>query len=358
MRRRLLIYLAGCFYYSGLVALARWWTRHAGKRVIIVNYHTATGGAFLQHLLYLRKHYRIMPVEAALAELYSGSVMLSMCQGKKDRRTPLVVTLDDGYTDNFSYGMQLAHDYCVPLSIYLIPGYINSGQRFWWFEGKYMARHTAVPEVLLEKQTFQLQHEDGRVAMAQFIDERTRHATSVAERETFLTTARELLKLSSSSTQSEQDREHLPINWDQARAMEQSGWISFGAHTMHHPILSYLSDASEIKREVTECRQVLEQKLGHPIRSFAYPVGQEQHIGTAVVQAVQEAGYDWALTTTYGFNTPATDPYRLKRIEADVDQHWLIVAVASAGLWGFIAHMRWFPFIRKNFTNASYKKGL
>jgi peptidoglycan/xylan/chitin deacetylase (PgdA/CDA1 family) len=127
---------------------------------------------------------------------------------------------------------------------------------------------------------------------------------------------------------------------------------------MHHPILAYLTDPEEIQSEVTECRLVLEHKLGYQIRTFAYPVGQKQHIDDAVVQAVKDAGYTWALTTTYGMNTSSSDPYRLKRIEADVTQHWLVVAAEAAGLWGFFSRLRWLPFIRKNFTNTARQKGV
>ncbi|MFL5592272.1 MAG: polysaccharide deacetylase family protein [Ktedonobacteraceae bacterium] len=134
--------------------------------------------------------------------------------------------------------------------------------------------------------------------------------------------------------------------------MEEGGWVSFGAHTMHHPILAYLTDPQEVQGEVGECRTKLEKQLGHPVRIFAYPVGQLQHIGADVVHAVRQAGYDWALTTRYGSNTPHSDPHLLRRIEVDVDQHWLVIAAKTAGLWGFFSRLRWLPAIRKYLTNS------
>lgn len=357
MRKRLLIIIAGCFYYSGLVALVRWWTRRSGRHVVILNYHTASGGQFLRHVLYLRRHYRILHIDVALEELFT-SASSADAHTKTDRRTPLVMTFDDGYVDNFTYATEIARNYYVPLSIYLIPDYITTGKRFWWFEGQSMARRARATEVVLGQQVFRLQDDHARGALAQYIDDRARYATSVAEREMFLDAAREKLELSPQPDERDRDWERLPVNWDQVIEMDKSAWISFGAHTMHHPILAYLIDPAEIQREVTECRQVLEHKLGHPVRTFAYPVGQVQHIDAGVVQAVKDAGYDWAVTTTYGLNTSASDPYRLKRIEADVTQHWLVVASEAAGLWGFFSRLRWLPFIRKNFTNAARKKGI
>jgi len=95
--------------------------------------------------------------------------------------------------------------------------------------------------------------------------------------------------------------------------------------------------------------------LGHPVRTFAYPVGQIQHIRDVVLKAVQQAGYDWALTTMYGFNTSKSDPYLLRRIEVAAKQHWLIMAAEAAGLWGFFSRLRWIPFVRKHFTVTSWK---
>ena len=101
---------------------------------------------------------------------------------------------------------------------------------------------------------------------------------------------------------------------------------------------------------------VLEQQLGHPVRTFAYPVGQLEHIGENGLQAVQEAGYAWAVTTIHGFNTRYTNPYLLRRLDVDVDQHWLTVAAKTSGVWGFFSHLLWMPvtFIRKHLgKNAS-----
>ncbi len=355
MRKRILIGIAACFYYSGLVALARWWTRRAGPRVVMLVYHNATEGSFLKHMHYLRRHYRLMHVEAALEELYATRKEPGYA---KDKRTPLVVTLDDGYRDNFTYAKEVAHNLCVPITMYLIPGYIESGARFWWLEGKSMARRAQVNQVTIEERTFHLDAAEERGALAQFIDDRVRHASSVAQREAFLASMREVLQLSSLPHAKDRDEAMLPVNWEQVAEMEASGWVSFGAHTMHHPILAYLSDPDEMRREVTECRQVLAQKLGHPVRTFAYPVGQAQHIDAEVIQAVKDAGYSWAMTTNYGVNTPQTDPLRLNRIEADVDQHWLIVASEAAGLWAFFSRLRWLPFVRKNFTNSNRLKGI
>src|ERR1700757_1401089 len=110
MRRYILTCIAACFYYSGLVALVRWWTRRCGKRLVILNYHQASGGDLERHLLYLRRHSRILPLEKALEELYSQQTKTLK---EEDNRTLAAVTFDDGYYDNYSYAFPLAKRLCV-----------------------------------------------------------------------------------------------------------------------------------------------------------------------------------------------------------------------------------------------------
>jgi peptidoglycan/xylan/chitin deacetylase (PgdA/CDA1 family) len=347
MRRLILIWIAAGFYYSGLVALARWWTRSVGKRLVILNYHRATEGDLRRHLLYLRQHYHLMHIEAALEALYEPR---KPGWSRGDRHISLVLTFDDGYRDNYTHASALARELQVPLSLYLVPGYIESGDYFWWGEGERLVRRARVTEVHLEGKVYYLKRQQDRSHLVQWIDARLRYAQSVREREAFLEEVRETLKVPSSVRQEEEPA--LPLTWEQIQEMEESGWISFGAHTMHHPILAYLSDPQEVQNEVEQCRKALQHRLGHEVRSFAYPVGQMQHISEEVVEAVQQAGYTWALTTQYGFNTPRTNPYLLHRIEVDVDQHWLVVAAETAGLWGFFSRLRWLPLVRKYFTNS------
>ena len=122
MRRHILKIIAASFYYSGLVKLMRWWKRRLGQNLVILNYHCAAGGNLLSHLLYLRRHYRILHLETALEELYSSSSVRSK---QSDRRIPLVLTFDDGYQDNYTHGFTLARRLEVPITIFLVPGYIN-----------------------------------------------------------------------------------------------------------------------------------------------------------------------------------------------------------------------------------------
>ncbi len=326
--------ITACFYYMGLVKLTRWWTRRFAQHLVILCYHHASGGDLRRHLLYLRRHYRLLHLEAALEELYASPKDRLQW---KDRRTPLALTFDDGYHDNYTHAFALARELQVPITIFLVPGYIESRSRFWWQESEYLVDQALVCEATIEGQTYHLNRLTERKALAQMIDARVRYSTSVAEREEFLVSIRKTLAVPIAVSAEEQTT--LPLTWAEVQDMEASGWISFGAHTMHHPILAYMADPTEVQYEVRECREVLEQHLGHPVRSFAYPVGQLEHIGAMGLHAVRDAKYDWAVTAIQGFNVPQTAPHLLRRVVVDVDHHWLTVAAKASGVWGIFSRL-------------------
>lgn len=332
------IFVAACFYYCGLITLARWWTQLSGQRLIILNYHRAMGGDLRSHLLYLRRHYRILRLEEALEELYTSKRTEYM----RDRRTPLVLTFDDGYRDNFTHAFPLARELQVPITIFLVPGYVESGDHFWWYEAERLTRHSQVDKVNVEGHTYSLKRSEDRAFLAGAIDARLRHTTSVAEREAFLPAVREALVVPASCATSEEEQA-LPLTWAQIREMEDSGWVSFGAHTLHHPILARLKDPAEVSHEICECRNVLEQRLGHKVRALAYPFGQPEEVGKQAPRAAQEAGYDWVLTTVHGINTPQSQPHQLRRIYGDVSRHLLVMAAETSGVWKLAGCLRRTP---------------
>ena len=340
MRKNARVWVAAFLYYSGLVALFRWLMRRGSPRLIILNYHRSKGD-LRRHLLYLRRHYRMLHLDEALEELYTGRK-----SALQDRRTPLVLTFDDGYRDNYTHAFKFAKELQVPITIFVVPGYMDSGDFFWWGEGARLLRRAQVDEVTLDNRVYQLGQAADRASLTKLIDSRLRFARSVAERETFLKMIRALLCVPPQNDLVGYEGEvNLPLSWAEAIKMQESGWVSFGAHTMHHPVLAYLDDEAELRSEIVSCREVLEQRLGKPIRTFAYPIGRNEHISDEAVSVVKEAGYLWAVTTMRGVATPASNPYRIERVLGEASRHWLLVAAETSGLWQKLSPL-WKSFIK------------
>jgi len=304
----------------------------------ILYYHRADGHLHAQ-LRYLQRHYRIMRLEDALEEFYADPA--DMETHRKDRRVPLVLTFDDGYIDNYTYGLPLVRRLQIPITIFLIPGYVESGECFWWFAPEELVQSATVDKVTIETKTYQLSLAEDRMALVSVIDRLVRYASSVTGREKTLSDLKQALgaTLSRRGVGSGDDSA-LPMNWEQIREMEASGLVSFGAHTMHHPILSCLSDPAEARYEVTESRKVLEEKLGHAVPTFAYPIGMPSDIGDQGLQAAREAGFRWALTAIHEVNTPQTDAHFLVRLPGDTRLHWTVMAAELVGLLGVVSRIK------------------
>ena len=344
IRERVRICLAAVFYYSGLVRFALWWRRRSVPYLVILNYHRAAGGNLREQMRYLNRHYRILDLHAALNELYADAPLASSRGGsteKRDPRSPLVLTFDDGYLDSYTHALRYAQELEVPISVFPIPAYVDSGATFWWLAPRYLVEHTRLENVTVAGKQYHLTRPAEREALLHAIDGGLRHAGSVEERKTFLASAERSMQVSLPRRVGE-DRDALErsVNWTELQEMDRSGLVSFGAHTMHHSVLAYLSDDAEIKREVEQARRVLEERLGHPISVFAYPIGKMEDIGERGVGAVREAGYSWAFTTIEGVNTRETDRYLLRRLPGRIEVHWLVVASELAGLLGVMSRFR------------------
>jgi peptidoglycan/xylan/chitin deacetylase (PgdA/CDA1 family) len=98
----------------------------------------------------------------------------------------------------------------------------------------------------------------------------------------------------------------------QVLEMDAAG-VTIGAHSRTHPDLRACGPG-ELEGEVRGSKEDLEDLLGKPVTSFAYPTGL---IDERVVAAVGSAGFTSAVTTRPGWWRPATTALRIPRSFAE-----------------------------------------
>jgi peptidoglycan/xylan/chitin deacetylase (PgdA/CDA1 family) len=98
---------------------------------------------------------------------------------------------------------------------------------------------------------------------------------------------------------------------EQVRQAQDDG-LEIGAHTRMHPRLVEIDDEDALREEVRGSREDLEALLGRPVSAFAYPYGLADERATA---AVEEAGFEIALTVENRRATLVDDPMVMPRIE-------------------------------------------
>jgi peptidoglycan/xylan/chitin deacetylase (PgdA/CDA1 family) len=84
------------------------------------------------------------------------------------------------------------------------------------------------------------------------------------------------------------------MSWEQARELVSAGH-EVASHTWSHPVLADL-DAAATRTEVVRAKEVLEDRLGVPVTSFAYPFGKPgRHFTEISEQIVRDAGHTRAV---------------------------------------------------------------
>jgi peptidoglycan/xylan/chitin deacetylase (PgdA/CDA1 family) len=109
------------------------------------------------------------------------------------------------------------------------------------------------------------------------------------------------------------------LNWDELPELEAGG-IRVESHGISHRPLADL-DVDEAAREITLSKLRLEERLGRPVRAFAYVKGSEAHYRPVHLSLLKQAGYEIAFTSVSGGNRAVMEPLRLHRYNIEPYAH-------------------------------------
>lgn len=259
---------------------------------------TTPTSAFRGQMEYLARRFRVLSLETIVARIREGEPL---------PRRAAAVTFDDGYADNHDHAFPVLRTLGLPATVFLATGCIDTGIAPWFdrvfhaFE-RGRARRATLP---------------GGLGEAALPDESARFDAG-------LRSLYALLGLPDAERRAEVDRLERELDagssapsrmlrWDQVRAMAAQG-VSFGSHTVTHPILSMLPP-ERVRAELAESKRKIEIELERPAPLFAYPSGKPADYSESVVRIVRETGFAAALTTSVGSNARGDDLYRLRRVK-------------------------------------------
>jgi peptidoglycan/xylan/chitin deacetylase (PgdA/CDA1 family) len=138
------------------------------------------------------------------------------------------------------------------------------------------------------------------------------------------------------------------LSWSQVRELDRAG-VEIGGHTRTHPQLDTLSGTS-VREEAGGCKRELEDALGHPVVSFAYPHG---YSSRRVRRLVREAGWTSAAAVrASAFSSPHDDPLWFARLMVRAD-----TGRERFGLWTRCEGARVAPFAEGLFAEGLRTRG-
>ena len=255
--------------------------------------------------------------------------------GRNLKRFPLgsrdiVVTLDDGYTDNFHNASPVLERNEIPATFFVITGSIGSREAFWWndLEQTILAPQM-LPEVFEETiagikyhwkiapegpcQTIDYSQSTHGVSQANFTLSRSRlyyvliqllATTSIQERKDML---RQIATWARQSLTSSPDS--LPMTSEEIVCLASSPLFEIGAHTVGHAMLSLLPRERQ-EEEISSSKRDLEDMLNRTITCFSYPHGK---YSDETVKIVEHLKFQNACTTLQQPVMRNSNPYLLPR---------------------------------------------
>ena len=286
------------------------------RRGIILCYHHIRGHLFEQHIRFLKKHYRLVP----LSELVSGL----------DRKNllpfSLSITFDDGYRELYTELHSVLLRYQVPFTLFLVVNYLKNPLSAWWEDLQRAIEKTTLQKYELNGHIYSLASEHQRrvfykkllVNLKQLPEHQKRQVVAK-----IITDCAQDVDISKAPL-------FLPLS-------EASGLLNprvlLGSHTTSHPILTKIPLA-EAEQEIAQSKSWLETTFGRPVEFFSYPNGDAGDFNPRIIQSVQQSGYRAAVTLIQGTNKVGADVFQLKRIIIGEDNSVPVLATKLSGLWG------------------------
>lgn len=318
VRTFLMRVLAASLYYLGgvrvLAFLSRYLTLGGPGRLFcrqpafqILVYHRVNGErdpffsavpteVFERQMAYIARHYRVLTVEELVKRMRHGGLP----------RNALAITFDDGYRDTLTHAAPILAKYGLPATVFLATGFIDTEEAPWFDRVAEAFQGTKVPSftapwggtVKLAAQADRLRALERAFTYFKYLPDEV------------LPLKLEAL-LEALGMPDRMNGKNSMLTWDEVEALTRLGF-SIGAHTVTHQILSRVSP-KRAWQEIVDSKRMIERTLGRPVKAFAYPNGRPGDYTDTVKQLVREAGFTCAVTTRFGVNTLADDPYELKR---------------------------------------------
>ncbi len=253
---------------------------------------------FEEQIQWLGRNYRLISMNVLLREL----------QEVQGREQAVVITFDDGYRNAYTDAFPILAKYRVPATVFLTVGAVESGCVSWY--DRVFLSLDSIPRQTLEvsldrPRKFVL---DSKMSLMRTALESGSYLRKLPDDERRSCCAR----LEAQLQWDESRFVNGMLTWGQVRAMARSG-ISFGSHTLTHPVLDKLS-AAEMEHEIGESKRILEERLELPVKDFAFPFGKLADCGSRASGMLTRLGYRSASTTMPGVNSPGMNPFELRRV--------------------------------------------
>jgi peptidoglycan/xylan/chitin deacetylase (PgdA/CDA1 family) len=259
-----------------------------------------SAAAFRRHLDYLRRHFDLLPLAEGAGAALSGSL----------RRPAACITFDDGYWNNYRVAFPILREAGIPGTIFLTTGLVGSDATVWDAEVYRALGRTKERAFVWNGRRFVLANPMAK--RATWIElKRLLKVLELPGRQEAIASICRTLGVPAGDPIPE-DSPFRMLHGEAIRAMQESGLITFGAHTVHHVIVGGLP-AADKRREILTSIGDVSELTGTPCRMFAYPNGRREDYDEECLAVLREGGVDLSATTRESPCAPGCPPLELPR---------------------------------------------
>lgn len=214
-------------------------------------------------------------------------------------RGAIAFTIDDGYLDQATVGGPVFAEFDCPVTTFVTTGFLDRTIWFWWDQIAYVFSRTGAHRVRVRLGDQTLDYQWSSVAERDGVcQDLAVRCKSVAE-EVKAAALTHLATEAGVALPPQAPIEYAPMSWDDVRRCESRG-MSFGSHTVTHPVLSRTSD-EQSEFEIAESWRRLEAEATTPMPVFCYPNGQPGDYGDREFRTLARLGMHAAVVGTPGY---------------------------------------------------------
>jgi len=261
---------------------------------------------FEEQIEYLAQNFNVISIDEMKHHLETS---------RPFRERTVVVTFDGGYTDVLYTAKDVLRRFEVFATVFASSSNIIEGGQFWWQEledfliANYFEGQLEL-EIDLELRKWPLVTQLDRFRAYDDLYSILSNKTP-SEQRIIVEQITGSLDL-----QAEELDNHRTMSAQELRKLEEGGLITIGGHTHSYVKLSSLPKWQQIE-EILKNKNVLEEVLGHSIKYFSYPFGNDNSYTAETISILEDIGFNLACGNSYGTVsiTGQTNRYELPRVK-------------------------------------------
>jgi peptidoglycan/xylan/chitin deacetylase (PgdA/CDA1 family) len=232
----------------------------------------------------------------------------------------IAITFDDGYLGTFKYALPILQKYNIPATFYVVSNYTNHHADYKYYDALEIAfRLTKTDKVdlsFLNLGICSIEQEELKIKSLKNVKKKMK-MQEIVLRQKNEQLIQELLDVSVEEIEEyiHGKEKYLFMSWENLKFIISSGY-DIGSHTCSHSTLSVIP-LEDVYKELSMSYSTIKNNLDIDELSFAYPHGNNQHIGDLTPNLVKQIGYSFAVTAIPGEIDSQTNKLLINRMTFD-----------------------------------------